>query len=172
MKSLITWIVYPAMDLTKSALTYIAILGLLSISAWTITPGDLQKADWLVGTWENETSRGRIFENWIRISESEFRGRSYMINENDTLVFENIQLTQDASGVYYIPTVRDQNEGKPIRFTATSLTETQMIFENPEHDFPQMITYTKIGADSLVAEISGSINGQERRRAFPMRRVN
>lgn len=46
-----------------------------------------------------------------------------------------------------------------------------LVFENPMHDFPQIISYTKITCDSLVAQISGEKNGQERKQAFPMKRV-
>jgi hypothetical protein len=46
-----------------------------------------------------------------------------------------------------------------------------MIFENPAHDFPQFISYTKITTDSLVAEISGTKNGQARKQRFPMKRI-
>jgi hypothetical protein len=34
-----------------------------------------------------------------------------------------------------------------------------------------MVTYQKIHADSLVAEVSGMEKGKERKETFPMRRV-
>jgi len=59
----------------------------------------------------------------------------------------------------------------PVRFATKTISETQLVFENPQHDFPQTISYTKITADSLVAEISGTKNGHERKQIFPMKRV-
>ena len=46
-----------------------------------------------------------------------------------------------------------------------------MVFENPEHDFPTKITYKKINADSIVAEISGNRNGKQASELFPMKRA-
>lgn len=131
----------------------------------------IEKAGWLLGTWENKTSRGSLFETWRKKSENEFFGKSYRVNEQDTVVFEQIQLLQNADGMFYIPTVRDQNDGRAIVFKLTSITNDRMVFENPEHDFPQVISYTMVSADSLVAETSGNRNGKLSSRSFPMKRV-
>lgn len=80
-------------------------------------------------------------------------------------------MIQEKEGLVYIPTVKDQNVGLPIRFALASISNSQLVFENKEHDFPQMITYTQINSDSLVAEISGVENGKERKESFPMKRV-
>jgi len=96
---------------------------------------------------------------------------SYIIQEKDTVVLENIQLVQKQEGLFYIPIVKNQNEGLPVRFASKIISETQLVFENPQHDFPQIISYTQINLDSLVAEISGTINGQDRRQVFPMKRM-
>ncbi len=131
----------------------------------------LDQASWLIGTWENKTSRGSMYETWRRVDEKALAGRSYMLREKDTIVFENVQLVQEAAGVVYIPTVEGQNNGQPVRFPLTKLTATELVFENPEHDFPQVITYTKIHEDSLVASIAGTKNGKQRKQLFPMHRL-
>ena len=150
----------------------IAAASLLFFSAWTAKHADsLSKAQWLIGTWENKTTRGSIYESWIKKSDTEFLGKSYMKKANDTLVFENIRLVKEADRLFYIPAVRDQNGGLPVRFGLKTSSETQMVFENKDHDFPQIISYTKINSDSLVAEISGIKNGQPRKQTFPMKRI-
>jgi hypothetical protein len=157
----------------------IAVVGLAVHFAWTVTQtNNITKAEWLIGTWENpptgqpgKTPRGSIYETWSKTNDNEFSGMSYIIKEKDTVVFENIRLVQEQSGLFYIPTVKNQNDGLPVRFATKTISEVQMVFENPEHDFPQIISYTKINTDSLVAEISGVKNGQERKQTFPMRRV-
>ncbi|HQW25329.1 MAG TPA: DUF6265 family protein, partial [Saprospiraceae bacterium] len=70
-----------------------------------------------------------------------------------------------------IPTVQGMNGGMPVRFTSTTVTDTELTFENPTHDFPQVIRYTLIHPDSLVAEISGITGGQQQKQTFPMKRV-
>jgi len=151
---------------------FIAVLGLAVLSAWTTRQtNDIKKAKWLIGTWENKTSKGSIYETWSKKNDNEFSGKSYIVKENDTIVFENIRLVQDQDGLFYIPIVKNQNEGLPVRFATKTVSETQLIFENPQHDFPQIISYIKISSDSLVAEISGTKNGQERTQTFSMKRV-
>lgn len=148
------------------------VTGLTVLCAWTAkTTNDITKAGWLIGTWENKTLKGSIYETWRKETDSKFSGKSYIVKEKDTIVFENIQLIQEPDGLFYIPTVKNQNDGLPVRFTVKTISETQLVFENPQHDFPQCISYRKISADSLVAEISGTKKGQERKQTFPMKRV-
>lgn len=151
---------------------FIAMVSLIVLCAWTTKQvQDIKKAEWLIGTWENKTPRGSIYETWRKNNDLEFFGKSYIIKEGDSVVFESIRLSQEKEGLFYIPTVRNQNEGLPVRFAPKTISATQLVFENPKHDFPQVISYTKIGADSLVAEISGVKNGLERKQTFSMSRM-
>lgn len=81
-------------------------------------------------------------------------------------------MIQEKDGLFYIPIVKNQNDGMPVRFAAKTITATELIFENPQHDFPQIISYKRIGTDSLIAEISGIKNGQERMQSFSMKRIS
>lgn len=151
---------------------FAALVGLIVISASTLKEAnDVKKAEWLIGTWENKTPKGSVFETWTKINDHELFGKSYLVKENDTVVFETIQVVQEQDLLFYIPLVKNQNNGLPVRFTGKAISETQLIFENPQHDFPQKISYTKIKSDSLVAEISGIQNGQQRKQTFLMKRV-
>lgn len=151
---------------------FITVVSLIILNAWTIKQKkDIQKAEWLIGTWENKTQKGSIYETWTKAGNNEFSGKSYSVKDKDTIVFENIRLLQEKNGLYYIPTVKNQNDGLPVRFVAKTISKNQLVFENPQHDFPQIIAYTKITSDSLIAEISGRKNGQKRKQTFPMKRV-
>jgi hypothetical protein len=138
----------------------------------TITSfNDLEKANWLIGEWQNNSPEGITTETWERKNDSVFAGKSYFIMGKDTVSSETISLEQNGKKLFYIPTVRDQNSNQPVNFILTSSTNKQLIFENPEHDFPQKISYTQITYDSLLAEISGSIEGKPNAQTFPMVRV-
>lgn len=151
---------------------FTATVCLIILCAWTTKQtNDIGKAEWLIGTWENRTPKGSIYETWSKINDNEFSGKSYTLKEKDTIVFETVRLVQEQEGLFFIPTVQNQNEGLPVRFTAKKKSKTQLVFENIQHDFPRIISYTKISGDSLVAEISGMKNGQERKQTFPMKRV-
>jgi hypothetical protein len=132
---------------------------------------EIKKAEWLIGTWENKMAQGSVYETWSKVNDNEFSGTSYVVNENDTIVFETIQLIQEQDSLFYIPKVIEQNEGLPIRFALNKISDSELEFKNTQHDFPKIISYSKINADSLVAEISGTQDGQELKQTFSMKRI-
>jgi len=156
------------------ALPQILILCIAAISVMSWAYAEKQPLDiasWMLGTWENKTERGSIYESWSRTGVNALSGKSYKLNQHDTVAFEMISLVREHDKLIYIPQVSDQNDGQPVRFASTKITPDVLIFENPEHDFPQVISYTRVTTDSLVASISGMRNGEERKILFPMRRV-
>jgi len=134
-------------------------------------PLDFDKVRWLKGTWVNESNTGNIYESWSQVNNYELQGISYLIQGQDTIVKETIRLIIENDAMYYIPSVKSQNEGKPIRFVMTRLSDNQMMFENPEHDFPQVIYYRQESKDSLLAEIWATDEGKIHKISFPMKRV-
>lgn len=128
----------------------------------------IKQAEWLLGTWQNTTPRGVLVEQWQKLNDSTYTGKSYFWAGKDTAFTENIALEQRGGKLYYIPTVKNQNNGKPVKFTQTG---AGLVFENPAHDFPQKITYQQVKPDSLLAEISGMSKGKPRSQKFPMGRV-
>mgnify|MGYP001792627909 CR=1 FL=1 len=131
----------------------------------------IKNTEWLIGTWENKTKKGIIYESWVKISKTELSGKSYKIQESDTTIFETIRLIQKEDKLFFIPKVKNQNNNQPIRFLSTFVSKDRMVFENQKHDFPQIISYTKIKKDSLVAITSGMENNKERQIKFAMRKV-
>lgn len=132
---------------------------------------ELEKADWFLGEWQNNSPEGNATEVWEKENDSTFVGKSYFVIGKDTVSSETISLEQNGKQLFYIPTVKDQNAGQPVKFTITSSSSNQLIFENPKHDFPQKISYTQKTNDSLLAEISGIMNGKLNSQKFPMTRV-
>lgn len=124
----------------------------------------------LLGTWQNSWDGGMASESWEQLNDSIFTGKSFVVMGKDTVSSESLILKQVGKDVWYIPTVKDQNNGKEVPFKLTSSANNQLVFENPEHDFPQKISYTFITDDSLVAEISGNISGENKAEQFPMKR--
>jgi hypothetical protein len=131
----------------------------------------IKQVEWLNGTWEFKSERGSLFEQWRRISVNEFAGRSYFLKGKDTVFLESIRIVRERDSLYYIPTVKNQNGALPVRFVQKSMTDKEFTFQNMKHDFPQLISYRKIGTDSLVAEISGNKKGVFRKEVFPMKKL-
>lgn len=151
---------------------FFATIGLIVLCSWiTLDKSEIKNAKWLIGTWENKTKKGTIYETWTKVSKTEFQGKSYKLKDKDTIVFETIRLVQEKNSLYYIPIVKNQNNELPVKFSGIITSKNKLVFENKAHDFPQIISYSKINKDSLVAEISGSKGSKELKQSFPMKRI-
>ena len=154
----------------KKATALLIVLATLASCKQNEKMNKLKIADWLIGSWENQMEECRLVETWEKVNDSIYSGKSYFIKDKDTLDNEVINLMQKGNDLFYIPTVKGQNNDEPIVFSLTSASATQMVFVNPKHDFPQKITYHKVDNDSLVAEISGNDQGRNATETYPMSR--
>jgi hypothetical protein len=125
----------------------------------------------LQGLWKMETGRGPIYEEWNKKDDKKLAGRSYRINNSDTIVMEKIELYISGNEIVYSPTVSDQNNQQPVTFKLISNADGRFVFENKAHDFPQRIIYNLVSNDAVHARIEGVRNGQERGSDFKYSRV-
>lgn len=132
---------------------------------------EIQKADWFLGRWENNSKEGNMSEIWTKENDSTFRGENYFVTGKDTSFAESVRLWQKENQLVYEVSVKGQNNEKPVDFAMTSSSDKQLVFENPKHDYPNKITYNKITNDSLVAEISGMKDGKAKAEQFAMKKV-
>jgi hypothetical protein len=56
-------------------------------------------------------------------------------------------------------------------FLSRDLSDSMVVFENLQHDFPQRVGYQRTTPDTLSAWVEGADKGQNRRIDFPYRRV-
>ncbi|HKT80802.1 MAG TPA: DUF6265 family protein [Vicinamibacterales bacterium] len=59
----------------------------------------------------------------------------------------------------------------PATFFSTTITDSSVVFENLEHDFPQRVGYRLDGASRLLAWVEGTAEGRTRRIEFPYQRA-
>ena len=129
----------------------------------------LEKMSWLIGEWENKMPDGVLTETWVVYNDSIFAGRTVFVKDKDTLHYEEILLTQKGETLLYIPTVKGQNDNKPVEFKMSETkTENEFAFENPAHDYPQKIVYKKVNDTNLIATISGKQQGKPSSESYPM----
>lgn len=132
---------------------------------------DFGKLARLSGLWQTDTGEGILYEEWSKEKNGTMYGKSYMLNGADSMVFERISLTRLDSGMYYIPTVKEQNKELPVPFRMISANDSSFVFENTRHDFPQRIIYRFVNRDSIVARIEGDVKGEQRSMEYSFRRV-
>ncbi len=154
----------------KKLLTLIAFVACWS--AYAQAPGTFAPLYALAGgTWQMKTKKGYICERWKKISKTEMYSEGFRVTGKDTVIEEKVRVVQKSDGIYYIPTVTGQNDGKEVHFKLTSSTNKEYIFSNPEHDFPQRVIYHLVAPDSLHAWIDGQYKGKYVKQDFYYNRV-
>jgi hypothetical protein len=124
---------------------------------------------WLAGAWEQSDGRRHYEEQWMLPRGGTMLGMARTVVDDRTREFEFLQIRESDGGLVLIARPSGQAEAS---FTAIEITESKVVFENKDHDFPQRIAYQLSQPDSLVAWIEGERNGQPARIEFPMRRVS
>jgi hypothetical protein len=128
------------------------LLTILITSAYAQT--DLKNLEWLTGNWTRTNAKpGRSgFEIWERVSLTEMKGRGINLKGTDTTFVEKLKIVVKDGSVFYVADVPQNKE--PVLFKATSVTNSSIVFENPQHDFPKKIAY-EFDGQKLMATISG-----------------
>jgi len=107
----------------------------------------------LIGDWErtNEPEGQQTYESWEIISATEYSGHGYTIKNKDTTFQEFMRLHKtDTTWALEVAGPNDQ----PVSFKMTSKKENMFIVENPEHDFPNKISYLYYD-NTIKAVVSG-----------------
>lgn len=163
---------FKELNMIRSLLLIGSFFGILATGySQPFSENDFKVLQGLEGLWKMETSRGAIYEEWQAKTNSKMTGRSYRINNTDTVVMERIELYLEGNDIIYSPVVSNQNNQQAITFRLISITDGRYIFENKAHDFPQRVIYKIVSKDTVHARIEGIRNGQERGSDFRYSRV-
>ncbi|CAN5768761.1 hypothetical protein BH11BAC3_BH11BAC3_04770 [soil metagenome] len=153
----------------------ISVIAIFMFSSFLMFPEKAQdpfrQLNKLEGTWMMKTGKGIIGESWKKINDRTLQCKGFMIKEGDTINTENVQLIKNKEGIFYIPTVTNQNNQQPVTFQLTSSANNEFVFENPQHDFPKRVVYQLISNDSLIAWIDGGNEQAGSRKMFNYKRV-
>ena len=136
------------------------------VMAHAVTAQQTKSVQWMLGVWKINTPQGTIVEIWETKNDSTLQGRSVFVRtNNDTIPQEKIEMAFRNGEWYYIPTVSNQNEGKPVSFKVVFLRPDEFVSENPAHDFPQRIEYRRL-KQAMYASIEGKRNGRFAKQHF------
>ena len=123
---------------------------------------------WLAGCWEQKSGTRLVEERWTKPLGGLMLGVSRTSRNDSIIEYEQVRIETRPAGVYYVASPSRQATAE---FKASSVLDSSVTFENPEHDFPKKIMYRRQGTDSIIASIEGPRGGQTRTIAFPYRRV-
>ena len=127
-----------------------------------------EELSWLAGAWVSEKGNSSTEERWSPAKGGSLLGISRTVKREKTVGFEYLRIVERDGGLVYVA----QPGGRPpTEFTLVKLENQKAIFENPRHDFPQRIIYSKNESGRLVASI-GFINGGKPRSFEFTREIN
>lgn len=118
----------------------------------------IQELNWLTGCWEMSYGGLAVEEYWMPPRGGTMFGMNRVVRDQQTTGYEFLQIRAAGSELYLEANPSGQ---APTEFAATGWNTERVIFENPEHDFPRRISYWRVGADSLRAEIDDGQGGRQ-----------
>ncbi len=126
---------------------------------------------WLAGCWEGSFRDGDfvITEVWMKPLGGTMLSMARTVVNGETKQIEFIRVQRAADGG--IEYIADPSSQARATFRLIRHDNMRAVFENPEHDYPQRIIYTRISPDSLLGRIEGIVNGKERSSDFPYRKT-
>ena len=131
---------------------------------------DLTQLGWLSGCWAYDGSDSGSGEYWMHPVGGSMLAVSRTIKDDRTVGFEYLRIAEvdgESLALFASPS------GKPaVRFNLIKLTDTEVAFENPEHDFPQRIIYSLGEGGALLGRIEGQSDGNPVAIDFPMTSVD
>ena len=122
------------------------------------------KLAWLTGCWEWRSPRGVVDEHWSSTSGGMLLGFSRTMRGDSITEYEFVRIYNAGDTLVYDAHPSRQERAE---FRAVGPFESSVVFENPTHDFPQRVIYRRAGADTLMARVEGTRNGQTRGFDFP-----
>jgi hypothetical protein len=153
----------------------------VAIAAWVLAVAaampaaaqgtDLLRLQWLAGCWAASGSNAEpgSGEQWMAPAGGSMLGVSRTVKGGNTVAHEFMQIRALADG--RLAFIAEPSGQRRAEFPLKGQTDTEVVFENPTHDFPQRVAYKFEAPDTLRARIEGLRSGRERVIEFPLRRT-
>jgi len=114
----------------------------------------LAQLEWIPGFWSGTNASGTTFEErWNPIGGGSMIGVARVLRDGLMSSFEFLCIVERDGGLVY----QAMPNGSPATdFTLTAIDANSATFENPAHDFPKMIKYTRREDGTIHAVVSGA----------------
>ena len=141
------------------------VLGANVAAAQTLT---VDRVQWLQGCWRSVRGEATIEEQWMGPRGGTMLGMGRTVRGGKTVEYEMVLIKEQNDRLAYEAHPSGQASAT---FVSTTVSETSVVFENAEHDFPQRVGYRREGADTVQAWVEGQVNGTSRRIDFSYQRT-
>ena len=128
----------------------------------------VERVAWLQGCWRSTRGEATVEEQWMAPRGGTMLGMGRTVRGGKLVEYELVLIKEQEGMLAY----EAHPSGQPTAtFTAATVADGSVVFENPQHDFPQRVGYRRNGADALEAWIEGQANGKSRRVDFSYQRA-
>ena len=132
-------------------------IGLALITAALVVEESAEpNLDWLAGYWLSCEDGVEVSETWSSRRGGIMLGSSITIGD-DAFGWEQTRIEASEEGLVFHAQPRSQ---PPASFRLIRSGPMEVVFENPEHDFPQRVIYRRDG-DRLTGRIEGQADDRE-----------
>jgi len=139
-------------------------------SASAVDEVSLTQLAWLSGCWSAEGSEPGSGEQWMPLAGASLMGMSRTVRQGKTVTYEFMRIAHGSDGKLAFFA---QPSGKPpASFPVRSMSGSEVVFENLDHEFPQRVIYRLAAPTQLRASIEGMRNGALKTIEYPMTRVS
>jgi hypothetical protein len=126
----------------------------------------IEDAAWLSGCWSFAGKDRFTEEHWLPPAGGAMLGLSRTIRGGKMVEFEFLALREIDGKLSYVAIPSRQKE---TVFPLARHSPTELVFENPNHDFPQRVIYRRL-PDGIAVRIEGVVDGNSRSADFPFSR--
>lgn len=128
---------------------------------------DVDKLDWLAGTWTQTRGQSVVRETWLAPKDGAMGGVGQTSRPGKPAMIEFMRITAEPAGATFTAIVDGQ---PPTPFVLLPGKDGEAVFENKAHDFPQRVFYRRCDED-LCAGIEGVVKGELKRQEWRYTRV-
>jgi len=121
------------------------------------TRAQIGRIAWLGGVWIGTGGQTTVEERWTPPSGGSMLATARTLQNGVMSAFEFLCISERDGGLVY--TAMPNARTPPTDFVLTSITDDSATFENPAHDFPKVIRYTRLPDGSLQTSVGGGANG-------------
>ncbi len=147
------------------------ILSLLVFASTTVCADEsIASLQWLSGCWAAAGQEHGSIEYWMAPAGGTMFGVARTVHENKTTTYEYMRIVTKSDGnIVFVASPKGQ---ETTSFTLKHLGANEVVFENLQHDFPQIVIYRLAQPNHLIGRIEGDLDGKYRSMDFPMTKIS
>src|SRR5687767_4613821 len=120
----------------------ITLIAIASNGAVVAQPAGIQRLAWLQGCWEVVSPERTVEEHWMAPRGKSMVGVGRTVRGDSLVEYELVVVREQGDRLAY----EAHPSGQPTAvFLSRAVSDSSVVFENLEHDFPQRVGYTRSG---------------------------